>query len=31
MKIKKGELQVKEMCCDRPEQFIEQVLQPFEY
>ena len=31
MKIKKGELAIKEMCSDKPEQFIEQVLQPFEY
>jgi len=31
MKINKGELVIKEMCSQRPEDFIEQVLQPFEY
>jgi len=31
MKINKGELVVKEMCSQNPEEFIEQVLQPFEY
>ena len=31
MKISKGELVVKEMCSLKPEGFIEQVLQPFEY
>ena len=31
MKINKGELVKDEMCSFRPEEFIEQVLQPFEY
>jgi hypothetical protein len=31
MKINKGELVVREMCSLKPEKFIEQVLQPFEY
>ena len=31
MKIKKGELGINEMCSFKPEEFIEQVLQPFEY
>lgn len=31
MKINKGELVIREMCSLKPEEFIEQVLQPFEY
>lgn len=31
MKVNKGELIIKEMCSLKPEQFIEEVLQPFEY
>lgn len=31
MKVKKGQLIIKEVCSKNPEKFIEQVIQPFEY